>query len=320
MERSTWLTLVLWHSIGLDKIMKNFLKYFLILALFLPNISNAGSLFFGKNLDKIDIGQEIGISLYVDTQDETINTVSTKIIYPNDILSLEMIEDNTSVINFWIENNDDKNGTITLSGLTPGGYLGDGGEIATIKFIAKKSGNGKIYTKDTEVFLNDGLGSKSLTSDTSFNIFVTENIFNQTNGKLADFVQPESFNPEISRSETFLDNKWFVVFSTKDKDSGISHYAVKESRFKTLLPFVSWKESKSPYLLKDQSRKGYVAIQAVDFAGNTRVEIVKPETPNIFGEIMIYVVLIFVLWLLFSVVSKIMRRILRKRFENNIHG
>ena len=46
-------------------------------------------------------------------------------------------------------------------------------------------------------FLNDGLGSKSLTSDTSFNIFVTENIFNQTNGKLADFVQPESFNPNL---------------------------------------------------------------------------------------------------------------------------
>lgn len=253
--------------------MKTKIKLLIIVfTIILPQFVSAANIFFGRNIDEIDIGQQISLSLYLNTEGEVINTIGTEILYPNSLLEVKEIKDNTSVINFWIENEDDGQGRVTLSGLTPGGYFGQGGEIATIIFVSKESGLAKVSTKNTEIYLNDGLGTPVRVSEKYFDLNITDKVFVEADYVKSDFNPPESFVPEISRSPAVFDNSWFIVFSTKDKLSGVSHYLVRESRFRNLIGFKKWQEAESPYLLKDQSRRSYVSIKAIDRAGNSRTE------------------------------------------------
>ena len=57
--------------------------------------------------------------------------------------------------------------------------------------------------------------------------------------------------------------------------------------------FEGWARAKSPYILKDQSRKSYVYVRAIDKAGNERVEMVKPKKSTSWSEFWwIYVIII----------------------------
>lgn len=301
--------------------MKTKIKLLIIVfVVILPQFVSAASIFFGRNIDEIDIGQQISLSLYLNTEGEVINTIGTEILYPNSLLEVKEIKDNTSVINFWIENEDDGRGRVVLSGLTPGGYFGQGGEVVTVVFVAKNNGLARITTNNTAIYLNDGLGTAAEVRERYFDLNITDKVFVEADYVKSDFNPPESFVPEISRSPAVFDNNWFIVFSTKDKLSGISHYFIRESKFRNLIGFKKWQEAESPYLLKDQSRRSYISIKAVDRAGNSRIETVKPDNPNLIGEAVIWVALIiFIIFILYfiKVIFARLGKLLRKHWESN---
>jgi len=85
--------------------------------------------------------------------------------------------------------------------------------------------------------------------------------------------------PEIAQNSAITNGKWFLVFATQDKGSGIDHYKVKETRQRFLDIFSKWISGESPHVLQDQELRSYIFVKAVDKAGNTRIEKITPKNP-----------------------------------------
>jgi hypothetical protein len=116
--------------------------------------------------------------------------------------------------------------------------------------------------------------------------------------------------PEITRDSSIFDNKWFLVFATQDKGSGIDHYEILETRSnikailinkKIFLNYFKkqWKIGESPYMLNDQKLQSYIFVKAIDKAGNERIVKLKPQNPllwykNLENWSIIIVVLLFI--------------------------
>jgi len=121
----------------------------------------------------------------------------------------------------------------------------------------------------SQVLLNDGFGTPAnLKTQTGvFNILsgipdIPKKEWEQELKK--DITSPEQFEIEISRDQTMFSGKYFIIFSTTDKETGVDYYQVKEGKR-------GWKTAESPYLLEEQGLTSIIKVKAVDKAGNERI-------------------------------------------------
>ena len=98
----------------------------------------------------------------------------------------------------------------------------------------------------------------------------------------ADTTPPDDFAITVAHDANTFDGKFFIVFSTVDKQSGVHHYEVMEDD-PARLGFVygksvksEWKTVTSPYLLADQTLESRVVVRAIDNAGNIQEKILGP--------------------------------------------
>ena len=132
------------------------------------------------------------------------------------------------------------------------------------------TGQGKIEIRTADFLLHDGLGTKTnvatqnlhLTSTAGDSTIVVKNVDDEI---------PESFNPEIMYDRNLFDGQAVLIFSTKDKGSGLDHFEVKEGKFGRYESVVS------PYLIKNQTLDRNIFIRAIDKNGNVRTEIIYPQ-------------------------------------------
>ena len=255
------------------------LKTFLLLSIFYFLLSGtlvfAAEIIIDSNSQKIGVGDQFEVKFFLNTDNEDINAIEGKVIFPENLLELKEIRDGNSIVNFWIERlKVEKAGAIGFSGIIPGGYNGSQGLIFSITFLAKKDEGGPIELRDIKMLLNDGKGTP-----------VDVKISNQIpisqilKPAIKDVEPPETFRPEVASDEFLFDGKYFLAFATQDKGSGIDYYEVKESRQIILSGLKKWVSAESPYLLKDQNLRSSVYIKAVDKAGNERIVIVEPRYP-----------------------------------------
>jgi len=99
-----------------------------------------------------------------------------------------------------------------------------------------------------------------------------------------------------------FEGKYFLVFATQDKKSGIAHYEVQENR-RQKIESRKWIETESPYILKDQELRSYIFVKAVDKAGNERIAVVEPRYPikwyemyEIWGIIIVMIFIGYIFW------------------------
>ena len=248
------------------------------LLLFGANRVNAAIINVNSNDSKIGANQEFTIVVAIDTQDQSINAMEGNVIFPSDLLEIKKIQDGNSIINFWIERTAaNQSGVIHFSGIIPGGYQNENGFIFSIVFKAGKIGDGSIKINEANALLNDGTGKAADLRISPFHFSVLELDKDASSRPPPvdiekDAVLPEEFNPEISSSADLFDGKWFLVFATQDKGSGIDYYQVREGvfgNFHTVL---------SPYLLQNQNLDKVIFVKAVDRSNNERIETVYP--PN----------------------------------------
>ena len=153
-----------------------FKKIFLSLALFLlfPAIASASELYLGTAENNWQKGDSSEFVLYLSAT-ENINAVEGKVVFPADVLSLKEIKIEDSVVNFWAEGpKEDQNGEIIFSGITPGGYKGEGRPVFKMIFEAKKSGGGSILVSNARVLKNDGKGTPAELKTSNFQFSVAE--------------------------------------------------------------------------------------------------------------------------------------------------
>jgi len=290
----------------MTKIQKTQVIFIIYLLLLVASPVQAAELFFEPSNKELGISQEFQIDLMIDPKGKEINAVAGSIILPLDLLEVVEIRDGSSILTLWVEKPVLRDGKISFVGIVPGGFIGilgpyEGakpGKILGIVLKAKNPGQGEVIMENVQVLQHDGLGTPAQFKISNFEFLISKQIpITQIPIIETDITPPEPFTPEIAQHPELFEGKYFLAFSTMDKNSGISHYEVKETKRGVFgieyLVFRKWHRAESPYLLKDQGLRSYIYVKAVDRAGNERIEVVEPRYPMKWYESwMIWVIII----------------------------
>lgn len=270
------------------------LKYFSIFVVFFASSFlflqaskiSAAELFIGTpNQIKTQVfaqGDEFLANVFLNTTVDSINTVQAKIYFPDALLELKGIRDGNSIINFWVvQPKEAQAGVISFSGVISGGYTGTTGPILSLVFLTKSTGDGTINFDNTaKVLLNDGKGTQASlkTSSLKFSILKGGPVIQSTVEPIKDVEPPEGFIPEVVQNSGMFNEKYFLVFATQDRGSGIDHYEIYETKSKIKnVTNVKWSIAESPYVLQDQRLQSFIYVKAIDSVGNGRIEVVQPR-------------------------------------------
>lgn len=220
------------------------------------------------------INKLVVVKLILNTEGEDINAVEGTVVFPHNLLKLREIKDSNSFIALWVEKprliGDNK---IHFAGIIPGGFEKEQGLILTLIFQTQQKGWGTIAMKNFVVLLNDGKGTQTKAAASNLS-FVVSNVLPASQLLLAkkDKEPPESFLPMVAKDPTVFNGKYFLVFTAKDKESGIDYYEVCEGGRQCVA-------AQSPYLLKNQKLNEPIVVKAVDKSGNERAAVVSPLKP-----------------------------------------
>lgn len=261
--------------------MKSFIIALVLIGGFTAT-ANAASFTFQPSSDHAGVGQRISVGVMIDSEGESINTVEGSIVVPENF-TIAGISDGSSIINLWVDRPKIQGNTVNFSGIMPGGFSGlinpfnpsivKSGTIMRLDLVAKQEGSAKITWTDASAYLNDGKGTAvDITTESSD---ITIKGFATGGAEPADTELPLSFVPELVQDPLLYDNNYAVVFDTRDVDSGIDRYEIKEGAG-------NWVIGSSPYLLRDQKLSGEILVKAVDRAGNVRIQSVdvQKKIPN----------------------------------------
>jgi len=301
----------------MKKIFKLLLVFFFLT---MPLTTRAATtLYFDPAQKEVGLLDTFSIDLRIDTAGECINTIEGEIELPRD-LELKDFMIGESIINIWVDApkadqvqkiNDD--GLLRFSGGIPGGYCGsikgDPGMsniVGRLIFATPKSMDSDFkkikinFLGGTKVYLNDGLGTLGELVNKNAEITLLQNRKEKDNGldtaMKNDNILPEPFMVEFYKSNKLFNGKYYIIFNTVDKQSGVDHYEILEIRSeeeiggKTSRNFVDylmsikrsenvqWKKADMPYVLEDQSLQSIVRVKAVDKVGNERIVEYIPPT------------------------------------------
>ena len=259
------------------------------------------------------LGQEAEVVLAVNSESQSINTVDLKLSFSKGDFLIKKINEAGSLISFWVDNPSFSNdsGEISLSGIIPGGYQGKDGELLKINLVPLKLDKIGFTINQAQVLLNDGNGTEAKLTPSVLNFQVVGiNSPNQPPpiSEIKDTEPPELFTPEIGRQQDIFNNQWFLAFTTQDKNSGISHYEIREIRYKILAPYVKWQTAQSPYILEDQQLKSFIYVKVTDLAGNSRIVILPPTHPLKWYENYIIWGILILIVVVAAVLSFLLRR------------
>ncbi|OGY61894.1 MAG: hypothetical protein A3H06_01755 [Candidatus Colwellbacteria bacterium RIFCSPLOWO2_12_FULL_44_13] len=246
----------------------------------LPQVTFAAETFFETENTQIRVGDKFEVGFFLNTENEDINAIEGEIIVPETLLKLKEIKSGSSIVNFWIENPQMVNGNIPFSGIIPGGYSGQSGLVLSLVFQPIQKGQGLIEVRSIKTLINNGQGTETKTSvhNLYFIIAGQAPLSQSTVVEKKDTDAPETFEPVIASDSTVFDGKYFLAFSTQDKESGVDHYEIQESR-NIGIQNEQWITGESPYLLQDQDLRSYVYVKAVDKNSNERIAVLPPQKP-----------------------------------------
>ncbi|RLC38682.1 hypothetical protein DRH27_01690, partial [Candidatus Falkowbacteria bacterium] len=189
------------------------------------------------------------------------------------------------------------------------------------------------FTTKTRALLNDGLGTEDDLTTRGAKINYS-NVSMGSNEEwrniiASDNIPPEPFVIELHQRDDIFEGKYYIIFLTNDKQSGVDHYEILEIKPEEMISELpklkwyekllgekkeapQWTEGEMPFLLKDQSLTSIIKVKAVDKAGNERtVEYIPPiekvQTVK-FPLIHKVVLLLIVIALLFIVLYILIRR------------
>lgn len=168
---------------------------------------------------------------------------------------------------------------IVFSGGMPSGFTGD---FVLFRFTLRTPTSMLSFSNDVALYLSDGNGTEILASGAPF-VPNASAIYSSSFG-LRDTTPPESFTPELYKDANAFNGDPVVLFSTRDNDSGIQKYEVRET---TATGLGDWRIAESPYAVNRDVTM--LEIRAYDNAGNIRTESIA--TLSTVSNIGIYIAL-----------------------------
>lgn len=282
---------------------------FLVAILYLPSFTSAATLYIDPATAELYRGDALTAAIRImpdQTTGECINTVDAVISYSGNIQPID-VSVGRSIFNLWVERptiNKEKK-TITLAGGVTNGYCGrvEGDPrltnvVAEIIFRSPGMvvGGGSednlaiiSFAPETQVLLNDGLGTRAelITLGSTITLLdgagpgITDAWRDNVR---ADTLPPEEFSITLTKDDITFNGRYYIVFNTSDKQTGLSHFEVTEESLSEQGLFkwggvgVPWlRVDANTYELKDQSLKSVVRVKAIDKAGNEYIATLIPD-------------------------------------------
>lgn len=258
--------------------MRNVLFLTLLSCLVPSAFASAALLYIDPGVQSYGVGDTFVADVRVDNEDECVNAASVEIIYPTRSLRAVDFSRGDSIFTLWTEDPtiDTEAGRVTFSGGVPGGYCGRiQGDPALSNIVGKivftvidaTAKKADIIAMDTtRVYLHDGLGTEASLRLQSATIGLLDDPTLSGNEWLSevkdDRTPPDAFTIDVESTRGVFGGRYYAVFSTVDKQSGLSHYEVFERG--------AWVQTRSPHRLYDQSLSN-IQIRAIDKAGNVRM-------------------------------------------------
>ncbi len=285
----------------------------LISYLLSPTFASAATVSLDPASGSFGPGDMFIVTVRLDTDPgECINAANIELNYPTQWLRATAFSKGESLLSLWPEEPviDIEHGKVTFSGGIPAGYCGrvqgDPGKtniLGKVVFsVAPNPVTGNAPTgsfpvaitfasSTTKILENDGFGTEAVLTKTDASITRTLVSLGKTNqwtdivGK--DTTPPDDFTIMVTHDANTFGGKFFIVFSTVDKQSGVHHYEVMEDD-PARLGFTygknvksEWKTVTSPYVLADQTLQSRVTVRAVDNAGNIQEKILAPANGDL---------------------------------------
>lgn len=280
-----------------------------LFAVISPTTASAASLYIDPANVVLNRGDSVTAAVRLDTNEgagECVNAVDATIVYPDNIEPVD-ITIGDSIFSMWVESpviHKEKR-TITFAGGIPNGYcgriIGDPRLTNTLVKIVFRSPGFTIggsntdqskavikFGPETTAYLNDGQGTKASLQTFGSTIELTsragavlENDWQEEVSR--DQVPPEEFSISLEKDAKAFSQKYYIIFNTTDKQTGIDHYEVMEEPLAQFGAFqwgradAPWVVARSPYVLKDQSLNSIVRVKAVDKAGNEYIANYIPD-------------------------------------------
>lgn len=284
--------------------MKRLVGLLFILLLVSASTAEAASLYLDPGISTISRGDALQVSVRLDTDesiDECVNAVEGVLTFTGPIEPVD-VSLGASIFTIWVETptiSADKT-QVTFAGGIPNGYCGriEGDPRLTnnlfdviIRADAKPAIDGEVvsasvqFTSQTFAYLNDGFGTLANleTFPNTISVLPEQGIEIQdpwTDAIDLDTIPPQPFSLQLEKNPT---GAYFIAFSTTDKQTGIDRYEVREEPLSQFDHFiwgranVSWVETRSPYILDDQSLNSIIRVRAIDKAGNEYIATYVPD-------------------------------------------
>lgn len=240
--------------------------------------ASAAGLLFGVHDPQVGVGQTFEVGVFLNTEGAELNAVEGSIVWPKGSFSLEGVRDGSSVVSLWVEHPTSlESGGVRFAGVLPGGYRGERGYLFSIILRADAPGLATITTTAEQLLLNDGQGTAAPLTRAPLKVTVVPQAKSPGFLPPYDAEAPEPFAPQLARNPQVFQGRWFVVFATQDKGSGLDHFEIQETQGKQ--PGESWVKVESPYVLRDQGLHSNLWVRAIDHAGNVRLAQLPPAVP-----------------------------------------
>lgn len=244
--------------------------------LFLPGITFGASIYVTPDNETYGVGDTFVAEVRV-LPDDCINAVDVEVHYPNDVLRAVDFSKGSSILSLWVREPalEHERGVVSFSGGIPGGYCGRvqgdpslSNVLGRIAFtVIGTSDKAQIDVGDrSRLYAHDGLGSEldPEKGPASFTLLSEPQL--SENEWIAevkgDTVPPEAFAVEVHSTRGVFSGRYYLVFTTTDKQSGIDHYELYERG--------AWRTITSPHELRFKSLED-IRVKAIDKAGNERL-------------------------------------------------
>lgn len=262
------------------------LAVMLMCLLFAASDAWAARVYLDPDRGTFGLGDTFIMSVRLETEDECINTTSVTIEYPQETLDLVDFSKGKSMLTLWVDEPTpgEDVGKLVFSGGVPGGYCGrvegdpaQSNILARVVFKVTQATQKSAIVRvapSSEVYLSDGLGTRVAvtTGDAQFTIVpyptVPENVWLKELSE--DEIPPEVFEIQVGSTPGFFGGKYYLIFSTVDKQSGMDHYEMYDRG--------GWKIIESPHYIRSPLAGDAVQIRAVDKNGNVRLGDFNEET------------------------------------------
>ena len=296
----------------------------IILSSFLPFFASAATLALDPTTGTYGPGDTFIVNVRLETDDsQCINAAHVLIKYPTATLRAVDFGRGSSIFSLWVSEPkiDTNAGTIDFSGGVPGGYCGRipgdpalsnilGNVVFSVVGSSTKSAAIQFDPTST-LYKNDGLGTAVAPTFQNAMITISPTAVSLSNPWLdevsADKIPPEPFQISLESTRDVFDGKYYIVFSTVDKQSGLDHYEVYENG--------AWLPVMSPHQLADQSLKRPIQVRALDKAGNIRVGTYNqgppPPRQYSFGDLMLALAVFIALIVILGIAMYVHRRMHR---------